>query len=268
MDYNEYDSNGNKRSFNYSSLFTDKKYRSRLILLVYLIFFLVIIFMLRNTDNNLTNNDIINNNLGENENNNIVVDDGDENNDDYSEELKSRFSLIDTKNYNFEYYMYFENDTFVASGKRFENKYDFIFENGKDTIDYKADDKKVIAKDSLENSKYVATNFPYYYVDFFDTTLLKKIINEATKIDDTSYLITNEKLINYVDEPYKFNLDDSTKTKTNEINLELKNNSIVAIEMDISNLLKSNTDEKQKELKIVLKYSNFNLIDNFDVIFD
>ena len=67
MDYNNYDSDGNKKKFNFLDLFFDRKYRARLFLLAYLIFFIIIIVIIRTgtSQNNTIDNKSINNNSNE-----------------------------------------------------------------------------------------------------------------------------------------------------------------------------------------------------------
>ncbi len=111
MNYNEYDSNGNKKSFNFNDMITDKKQRSRLILGVYAIIFLMLIIFVRMGTSATTNN-------GEKGKNTKEVVENKEL-DIYDE----MFSLIDGNNYNFLYQLNYSNELYEASGKRYNNKY-------------------------------------------------------------------------------------------------------------------------------------------------
>lgn len=262
MNYNEYDSNGNKKSFDFSLLFTDKKYRSRLILCIYAIVFIVLIVMVRissvNSNNQLTDkNENVNSEINSDNNENVFTDDNSIDN------FKEEFSYIELNNYNFEYLLTSDEYQFVASGKRYNEKYDFNFTNQIDTMHYLSDGKKVMALEP-NAEYYVITNFPYYYINYFDTEIIKQILNNSTKLSDDVYEITNDKLVEYVENDYKSDLNN--KELTNTIKLSKKNNIIVSIEIDITNLINELGKENNSTI-ITLKYSNFNLIDDFEINF-
>lgn len=254
MNYNEYDSN-NKRSFDYSLLFTDKKYRSRLILGIYVLFFIILIVSVRvGLSNNFPeeNSSVVSGSSNE--------ESGESVNNGIEDKFEKEFSYIMSNNYNFEFSIVSGVDTYIINGKRFDDKYELILSNGSLFIEYLADGKDVVA---FSDGEYSETNLPYYYINYYDNDLLKSILNNATEISDGYYEITNARLFNYVDKSFGSSVNN--KDLINTINIELKNNIIVSLEFDITNLVNSMRYDDIDSTKVSLKYSNFNLIDDFEV---
>lgn len=256
------------KGFNFSSLFLDKTNRSRLILLIYLIFFIVLIVFIR-TDLKNSNNSDANNNLNNEVDNNIadnnVIDDN-TNDDSIDSKIEDMFSHINMNNYEFTYILYYNDDIYTAVGKRFDRKYSFEFTDGNSVLSYLASGAIVKAKDkSAVDSSYVTATFPYYYINYFDNSILKKILANSNQVSDSEYEITNEQLLNFIDEKASINLEENDMDLVNMIKLDLKNNIIVGIDIDITNLFSFSDDIDS--LKISLKYTNFGLVDEFDVVF-
>lgn len=259
MNYNEYDSNGNKKKFDFSLLFTDKKYRSRLILGIYAIVFIILIVMIR-MGTTPTNEKLQDNNEIETDNiENLPNNNEQEETDNFKEE----FSYIYLNNYNFEFSLLSDNQEFIATGKRYEDKFDFNFTNQIDTIHYLSNGNKVMA---LEPNKdyYVLTNLPIYYINYFESKKINKILNNSIKVSEDVYEISNLNLFEFVENEYKRELNNEDLINT--ITLTKKNNIIVSIEMDITNLVNGLGNENFSTI-ITLKYSNFNLIDDFEINF-
>lgn len=259
------------KGFNYSDLLTDKKYRSRLILAIYAVLFLVLIVFLRTSFKNdsMTNNIDDNSTINEVEDNNTENNNQDNNlsgdNNEKDEKIEQLFSHIDMNNYNFEYILYYNEEVYSAKGKRFNNKYEFTFTDGTNTMEYLV--KGVIVKvknEEGEDELYQNAPLPYYYINYFDTEVLKSIISNAKEVENDKYEIKNENLLKYVENSNGFNKEHLQDV--NLINLNLKNNKIVGINMDISNLFLGNDDVSN--VKIELKYEDFGLIDDFEVIFE
>ena len=95
MDYNEYNSNGNKKRINLSDTFYDKKQRARFMLLVYFLFIVIIVLTIKfstpKTTNTLkdenTNEEVVEN-IEEKEEHEEIID-----------EIDKKFSFIDQNNY-------------------------------------------------------------------------------------------------------------------------------------------------------------------------
>ena len=244
----------NNNDFNYSSLVFDNKYRSRLILAIYIIIFVILIIFLRlnikNTDNySESNNEVLNNE--------IVDNDNEENENLY---IKSLFSYIDLNNYNFEFKIYYNDNIYVSSGKRFNRKYDFNLTDGSSTVNYLVSGELVKIK---QNESYTVSMLPYFYINHFDNEILKEILASSRQISENSYEITNGILSSFVDSNYNLIVGDDELLNT--IELDIKNNIIVGINMDFTNLF--NHYDEVSLLKISLNYSDFGLVDDFDVNF-
>ena len=254
MNYNDYNSDDKDNGFDFSLIFTDKKYRARAILVGYVFLFLVLIFFLRVNLNKTSSNNVTENNNVLEDNENPVVDDEDIQHDE-------EFDYIMSNNYEFEFTIYSDDGTFVAKGKRYDDKYDFDLTDGNSVIEYLAIGNSVSAE---IDGEYYDTNLPYYYINYFDNENLYKIIAASNMVEEDVYEISNEKLYNYLHSSYKKNLTD--KDLVNEIRIIKKNNFVIGIEFDLTNIINSLGIGKTKSTKVALNYSNFNLIDDFEVI--
>lgn len=257
MNYNDYDSEGNEKSFDYSLLFTEKKYRSRLILCFYFIFFIILVIFVRTSskpNNSLKeNNDVINND--------IVVDNEEQDNI-FNNEHMEEFSNILTNNYKFEFILVSDSNTFVASGKRYDEKYDFKLTDGNSVIKYLSDGSRVNAE---SDGEYYDTNLPFYYIDYFDNDILYNIVSSAVEVSDNVYAISNKNLLKYIDTLYKREINDNDSINT--IKLVKDNNSIISIELDITNIVNALGITTTNNTVITLNYYNFNHINDFEINF-
>ena len=217
--------------FNLSSLFTEKKYRARLILGVYLVFFIVLISISRSS---------VSNNKESNAKKDILP----------------GFSFLSMNNYEFEYILHLNGEEYILLGKRFNDKLSFTVSNKDEKKEYLVSGNTVKMK---ENEMYVNTKLPYYYINYFDNDVIQNIIRDSEKITDTEYEITNLKLSKYIDSSFKYN--NKEKDLKNSVDLTFKNGNVVGIDFDLVNLF-SDVDELN-ELKISLNYKNFGLIDDF-----
>ena len=260
MNYNEYDSDGNKKSFDYSLLISDKKYRARLILGIYLVFFIIIIIFVRvGLSNSVDDYSSL-----ENEQEQIPNEDDNEemvNENDFSNE----FSLVMLNNYNFEFTIYSDSLEFVAAGKRYNNKYELDLSSNGDIIKYISDGTKTLA---YYNGVSSERELPYYYINYFDNEILLKILNNSKKVGNGNYYITNGRLIKFVNNFFKNEIDN--KEFINIIKLFFENDKIVSINIDITNLVNSLLEDGDKQFSSVvldLKYSDFGLIEDFEINF-
>ena len=247
MNYNEYDSNGNKKKFNLSDAISDKKQRSRLILLGYTFIFIVLIAMVRLGNNNTSKN--------ENKDNNKKIEEKYEN-----DEFDNLFSLIDENNYEFKYYLNYDNELYEAIGKRYNNKYSYIFSKaGEVPIEFLGTTNNIKAKiyDNIEKA-----GLTYRYLNYFDNNLIKQILRNARKVDDNTFEITNLELSKISPEFEKIKSDN-----VNTIKINTKNNKIVEFEIDYS---EATNELLNKEIITTIKaeFMNFNLIDDFTTEFE
>lgn len=245
MNYNDYDSNGNKKNFDFSKMLTEKQTKSRIILLAYLILIIGLIVMIR-TSPKSTNKE---NNEEQKKDNNIVEE------NQIDAELKEMFSFIDGNNYEFKYTMTYGNDISVIEGKRYNKKVNFkLTENTNEPIEYIGTEDNIL---EIGNDSSSAASF-----NMFTSSFLKKVIKSST-IKDEIYEITNEDLNKLMSNHVKL----KNKDDINTLELVMKNNKITEVHLDMSNLISDYTGEKTKAL-VVLEYYNFGLVDDFDINID
>ncbi len=245
----------------FNRLKTDSAYKSRIILLGYALFFVVLIIILRfgNTNDGNTNkkNNDNNTNINENTDNTKT--------DDFKE-----FANIRNGIFNFVYTLNINDDLYISTGKKYNQKESFTLTESKTNrkLIYLVYGNDIVAKleDGVEtDSTYVIASKPVTYIDYFDHTVLEKIIKESTynKNDDT-YEIINSKLVDILE----YNSERvKDKEATNKITLEKKNNNIISIKMDYSNFAKE-FDETITEISFSLEYTEFNLVDDFDITYE
>ena len=258
MDYNEYDSNGNKKKSSIVDLFLDKQKRSLLIVVIYIVLIFFLVIFVRNSiskdykDNSNDNSNVIevNEKVDENDNEKEVE-------EKVYDNLDEMFSFIDNNNYNFSFILDYNNDQFITEGIRYNNKYNFTYKN-KDQILYFLG--TVGNLKMKNNDRYTNIVFPYTYFNYFDNNLIKKVIRESNYVDGKYEISTSKfnELLNY---------ESSSKNGLNTIELFTRNNKVVEIKIDFTDALSSITLNESLAV-IDLKYSNFGLIDDFNVDFD
>ena len=255
MDYNEYDSNGNKKKFNILDLITNKTQRSRFYLLIYLVLFIILIVFIRlNISSSLNNNSVNEENTITNENKEI------EKENTVKEEIvisNDMFSFIDLNNYNFVYNVSIGNSISYIEGRRFNDKFSFTLNNDGYILYFNGTKNYIKARES-EIDDYKLTGFPYVLVNYFDIDVLKNLINKS-KINNDKYEITNEEISKIV----KYG-NVSNKEAINTIELIKNNNKVTQINLNFSNVISDYLNENV-DANITLKYSNFGLIDDFKV---
>lgn len=253
MNYNEYDSNGNRRNFDVSDMLRDKKQRARLILLIYLVVIVALVVFVRMSSSSVTNQEKENNQ-------DVIVDNNDKKEENQTpDKIDEMFYLIDQNNYNFTFSIMYQDQQFIIEGKRFGNKYSFSNSDGTNTNYFLGTDTNIKMR---TEEGYKTAELPYIYINYFDNLELKNILREATLEDDV-YKITNEKLSSLV--TLSGNIDNNDDINTFE--LIIKNNYVVGIVIDCSKALSDYSGE-EINATINLSYSNFNLIEDFELAFD
>lgn len=256
MDYNDYDSNGNKKKFNLD--LSDKKQRSRVILAAYAVIFLILIIIIRtsgitNDLNNTSNNN--NNTLINTENTNT----NDNNNNNNNNDNDNDFSFVNDKNYEFTITLTYDGKEYVSTGKRYNDKFDF---------DYMLDNQKYrfigtignIKTYNNETEKYDTAHLPYFYINYYDNSVIKNVVSKSTLVEDT-YEISDLELSQIT--------GNSLLTKNNGINyikLIKKNNKITSIEIDLSSVVTNSTNKTSNAI-VKIDYKNFGLVEDFDINF-
>ena len=257
MNYNEYDSNGNKKKFNLIDIINDKQKRSRALLLIYLVFFVLLVIMIRfSLKSSLTNQE---NNQGVIDNNENIINNNQENienQDDNTNELNEMFSNIDTNNYEFKYVIKYNGSISTVEGKRFNDKFSFTMENNGDILYFNGTSNYIKAKETVDG-EYKLTGFPYVLVNIFDNNIIKSMISNST-LNNGLFEINNENISTIT----KKSLSNNDSINTMEV--YLKENKINKIELDLSNAISSFTKETVKA-NISLEYSNFGLIEDFKI---
>lgn len=259
MDYNEYNSNGEKKKFSFD--LKDKTSRSRFILFFYvLLFVFLIIFVRVNYSSNVNNKkeNINNNQIQETNNNEIKKEENninENNNMKEKNEIDSMFSFIDLNNYEFKFSVSYSDKESIVEGKRFNNKFDFTLNSDGRTLYFNGNSNYIKAKE--KDGDYKTITFPYVLINYFDSDLLKKIINNS-KLENDVYKISNSELGSIINE----NLDN--QDSINEISLVKKNNKVVGINMDFTSAVSSYT-KQYLIVKLNLEYKNFGLVDDFQL---
>ena len=252
MNYNEYDSNGNKKRFDFSDIINDKTQRSRFLLFVYLIIFIVLVIFIRaNISNTNVNKEKQEQELKEEETNNqnSVVENS-------NTELDEMFSFIDLNNYDFVFNINIKDSNSIITGKRYNSKYDFELKNNDYILYFNGTSNYIKAKESIDGESKL-TGFPYALINIFDTNVLKSLIANSN-LNNNIYEITNEEIGKVAKETI------SNGELINTIELVKSNNKVVQINLNIANAMSSYMKE-EVNATIALKYSNFGLVDDFKI---
>lgn len=163
------------------------------------------------------------------------------------ESTNNPYKLIDTNNYSINIKLNIDEEVYHYKGYR--NKERHYLELSKEGSSKK--EEYIIFKDFALNKKsnnYKITKIPYIGFNYFDTDLIKNLINKGVKDKDGSLIIKNLYLFNKNDE-YQGDL-------TNKIDITYKNNYVTGYKMDFSNFIK----DKAKKSKMILEitYYDFN----------
>ena len=258
MNYNEYDSNGNKKKINIAEIISNKQKRAWLILGLYFIFIFFLIVLLRSSYS-YENTEI--NNEAENENKDEIIkkDEPKIIEKENIDELDEMFSFIDQNNYNFVFTLNYNDEEYITNGKRYNNKFDFTYSNKDQSINFLGTSSNLKMK---KDDAFLSIVFPYTYFNYFDNDVIKKIIRNSTYNEISKmYEITSKRF----NEILGHNATDDLSINTLE--LVTKNNKIVNINVDFTNALKT-LDSSETIAKISLNYSDFGLIDDFSITFE
>ena len=102
---------------------------------------------------------------------------------------------------------------------------------------------------------------PYFYFNYFDVSLIKKIINSSVYYEG-KYQISSEALSNLTKNGVPMNGDS-----LNTITLRKENGTVVSMELDITNAVNGIMGNSEKTV-ISIEYRNFGQVENFNVDFD
>lgn len=239
-----------KNKITLKDLYQNEKYRARVILAFYFVLFFVLIVGLRGNQRYNNPNSKVEENTNNSEEENIVTEE--------KNTLKS-FDLIRSENFEFDYYFENEGISYQITGKKFQDKELFeVVADNQYHIYYQSNKEETKAK-LQDEEEYEIARKPYKYIDYFDVSLLEEILYSSTMVTEEVYEIENSKLGEILD--YGNKIEGST-----QITIFLQNGYITSISMDYSQFVKEVTNE-ENITKFTLKYSNFNLVDDFEITF-
>ena len=228
--------NKKEKKFDFKELFTNKQYRSIIILVFYAILFTVLIVMVRTPSRN------------------VNIDGG-----NTITNLKG-YELIDNKNFSYRYTVMVDDEKYIYEGEKFLDKDLVTVTKEEEKREYYIEKNDYYVK---ENDVYVPIiDKPFLIFDFFNTDVLDRLISRSTLVDDVAnrYLIDNQTLYDVLN-------SDNSKVDSGEnyITLNYRNSNITRIVFELDNYAKT-IGESYDKVIIVLEYSDFNLIEDFNDI--
>ncbi len=254
MDYNEYDSNGNKKKINFNTIINDKQKRAWLILGMYFIFIFAIIVLIRS---NYSNNE---QKESKKETNEQIEETNNNKESEEKDELDKMFSYIDENNYNFKFMLNYNNEQLETIGKRYNNKFEFTYSNKGQSLYFLGTVSNLKMK---KDDSYISIVFPYTYFNYFDNNVIKEIIrNSIYNYNSNKYEISSKKFNEILNHSATIDNDG-----INTIELITKNNKVVEIKVDFSSAL-AMIDPSETTAIISLNYYDFGLIDDFNISFE
>lgn len=219
-----------KDKLTFKEFISNKQYRAILYLGVYFIIFLVLILMVRLSPNKISTRT--------NTKEDTIITEG--------------FNSIKNKNYNFKYTLSIDGKEETYIGKQNNDKILFTYLNDEFFINGGVNSKKqgtdyIIKKDGV-----------YKYFDFFDIALLEKIF-EKSEENGENHKISLTNFIEIIGSDINVENDDFLDVK-----IVKHNNIITEIDIDLTKYALL-LNEKIENVSLKLEYSNFNLIDEFDI---
>ncbi len=240
----------NDGNFNFFDLFSDEKYRARLILVLYAILIVGIIVFIRTNPNK----DKLLNNDEEDKKPVVQVDD--------NEELQEKFVYLAQNNYEFDIKLLLGEEVYESKGKRYDEKITFDVTNNDSVITYIGDENNF---KSNMNGTFEKADYPYFFINYYDINDIYKLLNKCTfSEEDNKYHISNQDLYNLGKGSFSnFSFDNNLD---NTVELIEKSGKIVGINMDFTNLF-NNSEVELNLVNININYTNFGFVDDFDTTF-
>lgn len=233
MDEFNNNSNNNEKKFKITDLITNKQYNAILNLVLGFGTIIILIIMIRLSGSSVPNN--ANNNINNNGTQSVV----------------SGFNDIKDKNFSFKYTLAENGKSVVYQGKERENK--ILFTDATNKLEYYVIGDVVSVK---KGNDYVIGTNPSKYFNYFDVELVEKIISSA-KVDEDDYVIS-------INDFSKVVSSDKSAEGDIYISLTKSNGIITKITFDLGEYAVL-IDKNIKTSVLTLEYSNFNLIDDFDI---
>ncbi len=169
----------------------------------------------------------------------------------------SGFTPIKRANYKYNYTVTIDDNNYIYSGIRYNDKQQLSLTDGKLTNQFYIISDIALTK---KNSDYVLSDIPYYYINYFDTGVLEKILLSSTYDEKKDTFTISNKFLDII----TGNKENSTDETLNYISISYKNKNIDAIEMDVTNYVKSRF-VNVKKVVINLSYSDFGLVEDFEI---
>lgn len=227
--------NEEKKKFKLIDLVKNKQYYAIANLVFYSCLILVLIIGIRTSPSTSDNSSNLNNN-GSNAQTKI-----------------EGYSNIKNKNYNFKYILSVDNVKTEYIGKQRENK--ILFTDKTNNKEYFVQDNIVLVK---ENNKFVLSDFKTQYFNYLDVDVIEEILSLSTK-DEDEYIITGENFEKIISSK---GISDDYEIY---IQIHKTNNIITKIDFDLTEYVTLNVKNIIGSVKLELEYSNFNLIEEFDI---
>lgn len=234
---NKENKKNNEKKFNIKELYTNRQYRSIIILVFYVILFAVLITGLR-SNRTMVNKD-------NNTNKGVTV---------------KGFELINKRNFNYKYTVIADGETFIYEGKKYENKEYFTLSKDEESKEYYIVDSEVYVK-SDDNDRFImVSNKPTIVFDFLNIRTVQELLSRAIIVDEDNnkYEITNQTLYDFLSSD-NFKVDDGNNT----IELYYRNSYVTGVDFDLSEYAKT-LGEKYSNVNIKLEYFDFDLVENFN----
>ena len=252
------------KEFNLSDIFTNDKYKARVVLGVFVLIIAVLIILARTapeTEKKENTNNTTNHNTNTTPNNLPEIN----NNDSDSSSIYNRFSFLRLNNYEFSFTID-TNKKIIIDGERFDNKFKMIVKSGNESYEYQMRNK--ISKAKI-NGTLTTVNTPTVLIDYFDNNVLYTIIYYSQKVEETiekiEYNISNSYLSKLLSQQINISIPEDKKEINNTIIVYLNNNKINHIYLDLNNFVE-NIQEIDK-LTIDLKYDKVGQINDFKLEF-
>lgn len=171
---------------------------------------------------------------------------------------ESESSTVIIPNYNFEYKIELDNNTYSYSGKRLYKDELFTYIENDIKISYYKRNDKYYKKDG---DIWVEDVSPYKYNMFLDADSVDYLFYNAEEVNTKEsnniktffYTISNSSLSNSIDGSF---LEDGDVTNDFIVSFNLKSNKIEKIEMQLDSFGRAKEIAAEK-FRITLKYSNF-----------
>ena len=158
-------------------------------------------------------------------------------------------------NYYYTYKLTINNDTYIYEGKRFNDKESFrVTNNNQENNYYIYKDIALIKKDN----EYVLTKKPYFYIDYFDSNEINKIINMSEYDKDKKiYKLTTTNFAL----AYDIEVNDKS---LNTIKIEYKDNYVHKVTIDYTNYAAARGEAARKVI-VELEYKDYGKVKDFDI---